>query len=119
MEEGMMCYGKTLKDGDEALVEFDINDPKTRHFCDDAKALNGTVVIVKHVDGYDDGWWVKNIVWFKFECFKPVSIKPVSNTIIILSSSTGYCFCNLPDLKDSYAGGNKFLFCRTCRKERL
>jgi hypothetical protein len=115
MWEDNMCYGETLKPGDEALLDF--GDDKDKHLSE-THHLNGTIVIIKKRvgSGAYNGWYVVGCgLWFNVKYFRPAH----STTIATVSSSTGYCFCNLPDLKDSYAGGNKFLFCRICRKERL
>ena len=34
-------------------------------------------------------------------------------------NTVSFCSCSSPDLKENYAGGNRFFVCRACKKEKI
>lgn len=93
---------------------------------------NGVVLDFKDVpEESSNGYGPDDWVWTKLDLYRGqyeyiLGISHSSNAVVEIKdepdrvvNTSSFCSCANPDLKENYAGGNRFFVCRNCRKERL
>ena len=113
--KGTVMNTNEFKSGDKVLLDCGTEISST-----ESQRLNKTIVTLRHMNHSRTGWYIRESkFWFRTNKLRSITNPCVEVAKSKVEKSHAYCNCNSSNVVENYAGGKKFFYCRSCKKERL